>query len=239
MQQYLSGGSQAFHVFIHIGTHKTGTTSIQNFLKLQRLYLERNGFALCCSLRGKPNFKDLFHATVMPSRRADMVLRKPGISRYLMKWRLRTHISRFMKLNSNLSILASTELLSFLRSPQEIMRLKELFPQGTTFTVVLCLRQKENFLASLKRQLDAQKIPHGSRQGMSNYVEMDSWLMDYDSLKIAYKTLTDDIRIIDYEIATQNGQNIIAAFCKAIGITEPPDPSTFLFLNQRHLAKTK
>jgi len=233
MQQYRPGGYAKLHVFLHIGTHKTGTTSIQNFLSLQKEFLWRNGFMLCCSPRGKPNFKELFHAAIMPSRRADMILRKPGPGRFLLKWRLRRYIRRIMNRNSSVSLIASTELLSLLRYPAEIVKLKELFPTGTTFTVVLCLRPKEDFLASYKRQLDAQKIAYGARQGLSNYVEKDSWLIDYDSLKRAYEILTDDIRIVDYEKATQYGQNIIETFCRTIGAVEAPSSSALLYLNKR------
>jgi len=146
---------------------------------------------------------------------------------------LRRHILHIMKRNSNVSFIASSEVLSLLRYPSEIVTLKELFPSGTTFTVVLCLRPADDFLASYKRQLDAQKLAYGARQGLSNYVEKDSWLIDYDSLKLAYETLTDDIRVIDYEKATKSGHNIIETFCRTIGIAEAPSSSALLYLNKR------
>ena len=233
MRQYWPKRDYKQHVFLHIGTPKTGTTSIQTFLGLQKEYLQRNGFALCCSPRDKPNFKELFHASVLPSRRSDMILAKPKGGYFFLKWRIKRHIRQVVNGNSNASLIASTEVLSWLRHPVEIARLRELFPAGTTFTVILCLREKEDFIASYKRQLDARKIPYGTRQGQRNYVEKDTWLLDYDGIRAAFETLTDDIRVIDYEKVNRSGQNIIKTFCRTIGVVEAPDPSTLLMLNQR------
>jgi hypothetical protein len=200
---------------------------------LQKEYLQRNGFALCCGFSGKPNFNELFHAAVMPSRRVDMIIKKPKIGYFLLRWRVKRHIRQVMKKNSSASFVASTELLCWLRHPSEVVRLKELFPVATVFTVVLCLRAKEDYLASYKRQLDARGIPYGTRQDQRSYVEKDSWLLDYDSIKIAFETLTGDIRVIDYDKAKQSRQNIIEIFCGTIGLVEAPDPSALLMLNQR------
>lgn len=233
MRQYWPKRYSKQRVFLHIGTPKTGTTSIQTFLSLQTEYLWRNRVAVCCGLSGKPNFKELFHASVAPSRLADMIIENPKLGRFLLKWRIRRHIRQVISKSSGASLVASTELLSWLRHPGEIERLRELFPLGTAFTVVLCLRDKEDFIASYKRQLDARKIPYGTRQGQRSYVEKDSWLLDYDAIKIAFETLTDDIRVVDYEKAKQSGQSIIETFCGTIGLVEAPDPSTLLMLNQR------
>ena len=42
------------HCFLHIGVEKTGTTSIQKFLYLNRALLNQNGYQLTDSL-SKPN----------------------------------------------------------------------------------------------------------------------------------------------------------------------------------------
>ena len=157
MQKHQRGKDSKPHVFLHIGTQKTGTTSIQMFLISQKDYLMRNGFTPCCGLSGKPNFKELFHAAVMPSRLADMIIKKPKMGRFFLNWRVKFHIRQVMNRNSNSSLIASTEVLSWLRHPAEIARLRELFPPETTFTVILCLRDQDNFIASYKRQLDARK----------------------------------------------------------------------------------
>ena len=221
------------HVILHIGVHKTGTTSIQHFLAGEDEFLARNGFALLRGLRGKPNLKELFHAAIAPARRADMVLRQPRIWRSLLRWRLVRHVRRAAARHPNCRLIASSELLSFLREPREMIALKDLFPPGTSFIVVVCLRRKHSFLESYKRQLDGQKIAYGRRQGMSSYVETDSWLVDFDGLLRCFRQLTDDIRVIDFETATAAGNNIIASFCETIGVREPPDGKSLLFLNKR------
>lgn len=233
MQQHGRGGDSTPHVFLHIGTQKTGTTSIQMFLGSQKDYLKRNGFALCCGLSGKPNFKELLHASIAPSRLADMIIKNPKMGRFLLTWRIRRHIRQIMSRNPSASLIASTEVLCWLRDPGEIAMLRELFPPGATFTVILCLRDKEDFIASYKRQLDARKIPYGTRQGQRSYIEKDSWLLDYDSIKTTFQALTDEIRVISYEEATRSGQNIIKTFCQTIGISEEPDAAAMPFVNQR------
>lgn len=218
---------------LHIGTHKTGTTSIQNFLGTQEGYLKANGFSFCGGLKGKPNFKELFHGAVNPGRHEDMVVRPPKAPAVILRWRTRRAIKRALQRSDGHTVIVSTELLSFLRHEEEIARLRALFPTGTTFTVIVFLRPRKDFLASYKRQLDAQKTRYGTRQGMTTYVEDDSWLADYEALLSTFKVLTDDVRAIDYAEAMQNKSNIIEALCSTLGVPPPADLSSLPYLNRR------
>jgi hypothetical protein len=162
-----------------------------------------------------------------------MVMRPPKAPVVILRWRTRREIKRALQRSDRHTVIVSTELLSFLRHKEEIARLRALFPVGTTFTVIAFLRPKADFLASYKRQLDAQKTEYGTRQGMTTYVEEDSWLVDYEALISTYRMLTDDVRAIDYAQAMRSGSNIIEALCSALGVASPPDLASLPYLNRR------
>jgi hypothetical protein len=219
---------------IHIGTHKTGSTSIQQFLLSNREYLEANGLAFLSAPDGKPNFKMLFHASCAPSRRGLMRLKQPGIvRRAFLARRVRRYLASAARASNSLTLIVSSELLSLLREPGEMDTLRALFPPGTPLTVMVCLRDKDGYLASMKRQLAAQKIETSLKQGYSNYVEADSWLVDYDALLAAFRWLTSDVRIVDYTAAVASGENVILPFLRAAGVKQPPATKSLPFLNRR------
>jgi hypothetical protein len=219
---------------IHTGTHKTGSTSIQQFLLNNREYLQANGLAFLSAPDGKPNFKTLFHASCAPGRRGLMRLKQPGIvRRAFLASRLRRYLASAAQASNGLTLIVSSELLSLLREPGEMDTLRSLFPLGAPLTVMVCLRDKDSYLASMKRQLAAQKIAPSLKQGHSNYVETDSWLVDYEALLAAFHRLTSDVRIVDYSAAVSSGENVILPFLRAVGVKQPPAERSLPFLNRR------
>ena len=112
-------------------------------------------------------------------------------------------------------------------------KLRALFPPGCSLTVVVCLREKHAFLASMQRQMEAQKISRSNIQGRSNYIEKDSWLADYGSMLEGFCELTPDLRIVDYDAAFARGDNIILPFLQALGISVLPTADKLPFLNKR------
>jgi hypothetical protein len=199
-------------------------------------YLRANGLTFLPAPNGKPNFKALFHAACAPQRRKLMALRQPGtLERLVMGQKVRRHLAVAHRANPGTNIVVSTELLSLLREPEEIERLRSLFPAGCSIAVTVCLRDKKEFLDSMKRQMAAQKIAASPVQGRSDYVNDDSWLIDYDALLAVFRRLTADLRIIDYDEAVRDFKNIILPFLKALDVRQLPAAETLPFLNKRRL----
>ena len=221
------------HIFLHVGTHKTGTTSIQAFLESQVAFLRDHGVSFCENLRGRPNFKDLFQLCVDRSRRRGFRRGRTWPPRSLRRVLTRRHIaSRLHDIEAGTCVISS-EHLSYLRTPGEIATLRALFPEGCRFTVVLCLRERAAFLASYRRQLEAQGVPIDPRPGRFNSAGDDSWLLDYGAIEATFRHLTEDVRVIDFDAAVANDGNIIHAFCRAIGIEASLDDEVLPTLNVR------
>jgi hypothetical protein len=208
-------------IILHIGTHKTGTTSIQHVLHNERRHFEQRGYAPIAGLTGKPNFKELFHAAVLRGRIKRLALRRPIWPRWYLAHRVRLHIGRAMAANRAANVIVSSELLCLLRQRQEIERLKRLFPDGSEFAVVVCLRNKTDYMDSLRHQLERQGIAFGGAGETLGNLSDDTWLADHSGLLSAYGALTSDLRVIDYDAACARDADILPSFLGAIGIADP------------------
>jgi hypothetical protein len=220
-------------IILHIGTHKTGTTSIQYILQSERRHFEQRGYAPIAGLTGKPNFKELFHAAVSRARLQRFALRRPIWPRWYLAHRARRHIKRAMAANRATDFIVSSELLCLLRQRQEIERLKRLFPIGSEFAVVVCLRNKAGYLASLRSQLERQGIPPGGAGETLSDLSENTWLADDKGLLSAYGALTSDLRVIDYDAACAKDADILPSFLGSIGIADWALPVGGVHLNSR------
>jgi hypothetical protein len=219
---------------VHVGTHKTGSTSIQKFLSENESYLAANNLAFVSGLDGKPNFKDLFHGSCRRDRRQLMNLRKPKLkNRIFRNFRLKRRLATAASKSGGKTVIVSTELLSMLREADEIKKLSTFFPKNSEFEVVVVLREKKSFLASFQRQIRAQGKHESDQQGHASYVKPDSWLTDYLAIQETFRLLTPKITVIDYNAAMASDANIIASFMRAIGADHLPNKATLPFLNRR------
>lgn len=153
--------------YLHIGTEKTATTSIQNFLDLNRVELWQKDFLFTKSL-GKSNNRKLPVLAYNPNRRDDFT-RMLGISsdfellRYQKKTilELKDEIRSWHTRNQNLKIVFSSEhLQSRLTTIKEIQRLKRvLFSVGIkNIKIVIYLRNP----AEIANSLYSTAIKYGS-----------------------------------------------------------------------------
>ena len=213
-----AGPQTLFRAILHIGTPRTAAAQLQDFLMRQRHYLQDEGMAFCSGLHGAEDFKALFHAAVSPSRRALMHDKVSRLGGLLLTGRVQRRIDAFRRRHRHMAAIFSAEMLSLLRQRDEMMRLKRLFPPGTEFTIVMCLREPADFLEAWGRELDGRRIPRGKEPGLSTYVEANSWLADYDALISAYSLISSDIRVIDYGNDADGGRAIGPAFCRALGM---------------------
>lgn len=208
---------------IHIGIHKTGTTSFQHCLaskedallaskvglfesKLSRYVGPGTAVELpLLSIRSELNF---FFRTVIP----DSYL--PSMQSWMEKT-VRDQVQRPVEV-----LICSHEALAFARSVEEVSRLKDLMA-GRTVRIICTIRNKADFLASWRKQLNHVGMSSSSQfKDSFMYTEEDSWLVDYDSLLTPFKLVfgVDNVSVLDYDETCSNGSSIVPALWDCCGL---------------------
>ncbi len=207
---------------IHIGTHKTGSTSLQRWLSEHRALLEGQGFGLYEGMHIKDNHIELYLAAMRPERDS---FGKQSLRNVVFDADYSAAVSErvrgFVRECGQENLVFTTEGLSLLRHPDELETLRGFF-DGVCggINVVLYLRNKADYLESYRRQL--LKVPGRKKSDTywsALYVEDDTWLTDYDQLIAAYENAfgAGSVKVIDYDGEMGRRGNIIPSFAEAIG----------------------
>lgn len=204
---------------VHIGTQKTGTTTFQTWATRNREALERTtGLRYYRSMYGdypevippleflivcpRPGRLDTFTSTLP----AQMLAELPE--------RLRVHLSTEL---DGTDILISNEVLSLLRHPDEVDRLRALLT-GYDLEFIAVRRDPQDFLRSYRQWMVNMRIEPSMDPTSEFYVEDDTWLLDFDALD----PLFPGLRWVDYGDAIARYGSIIPALCEEMGL----DPAT-------------
>jgi len=202
----MSGAEGRPRIFVHIGTHKTGTTSLQDWLGRHETEL-RERFRLGVYQGAFPNCREIGLACASPSRS----LPTRGIPQWVdPEWR--RHVSELVaaQLARPEDLILSAEVLSFLRSTAEVQHLAQLLRERDV-TILVVLRNRADFLESWAKHLQRDRYKLSRDPSSFAYVQADSWLADYDSLVGAYRDVfgDDHVRIIDYDQAMSSHGSIV------------------------------
>jgi hypothetical protein len=217
-------GDSQRRAIVHVGTHKTGTTSFQAWARRYRTELaartaihyydgrfSRNHYelALLCLRRGLIPVSGMEAAWCLGEGQADV----------------RAHIRRQVERPVQ-SLLCSTENLSYVREPDEVDRLVELL-RPREVSVVVVLRDPAEFLRSVRAELGRHGLQPSADPDSITYVEPDSWLLRYDDLLGAYRAVLGPERVtaISYEESVQRDGSIIPAILRACGADTAGLPS--------------
>ncbi len=225
-------------LFLHIGTYKTGSTSLQQFALDHAHTLRRNGIALYCGQFRECNHMELHLAALRYERDS---FAKLGPCKHItfderFTEQVAHRVRSFLRSCAEPSVLLTSEGLSLLRHDDEINRLRNILDaDNTETTVILYLRDKDDFLRSYTSQLLKVRGRKPSNDFWSAlYVERDTWLTDYDSLISAYQNGfgPNNVVVIDYDAEMKERGNIIPSFLDVLGMspTESVDLSSY-FLN--------
>ncbi len=222
-------------IYLHIGTHKTGSTSLQRFLAESRQHLRRIGTDVYSGKIEPENHLELYLAAMRPER--DSFAKQ--------KWALKVdaeflrstivRVREFIASSPSRSLIFTTEGLSLLRHPDEIERLRDMLDAPRhDVRVVLVLRNRQDFLQSYERQL----LKIGGRATSSDpqsafYVGPDSWLANFEELQQLYRKGfgPDALSVIDYDAEMRTSGNVLPAVIQAFGL----DPSAFPGLDHYNL----
>ncbi len=215
---------------VHIGQHKTATTSIQRHLRNNKAKLQARGLYVPDSLAGidHPSHYVLNVFALAEGRSSTMkeqMLRTRGhdfVSGLgdVLKEDIEAHYRRAMEGGCQ-AVIWSNEGLYLLNSEAEYQKLKELFaPYSSEVVAVCCFRDKEAYRTSYLSQLKKLNAPLSKDKTSHRYLERDSWLFDYDSKKKLLRKCFDKSVFFDY---CQDDN--VGRFMSVIGFETPDSAS--------------
>lgn len=207
-------------LFVHIGTHKTGTKSIQSFLDSAQSRLAEQDCHFYLGLQGiRTCHGELGLAALRDDRDSFARRRFPAARGAEYVEHVRRHVGDCLRRVQEQTVIFSNEDLSYLRFPDELATLHDLLGREHHVTIVVFLRERREFLRSYRQQLLSVPGRQLSRDERSAfYVEPDSWLADYDALLAAYgrEFGQANVRALDYDAAVSSAGSVIPAFMRAI-----------------------
>ena len=213
-------------LYLHIGTHKTGTTSIQHFLLDEACALARNGLEFFVGRRPKRNGKidRLGNAWLL----ADQFLRKDLLTimrlkhaeergfipaRPMEKDRLR----KLIVSSRCTQFLVSAESFCMARTAQELIHLKKYFALIECDVVpIICFRNTDDWRASFNNELVGMKYFGPTVAALPVHQRVDGdWY--YSRAEIfAFWNQIGTVRTIDYDFAMAQEGSVIPSFMRAI-----------------------
>lgn len=214
---------------IHIGQHKTGTTSIQHFLKKNRDALISRGLYVPYSIAGydNPSHFVLNVYSLNKNRSSpmkDQFLKKKTDFFKDLEQRLHDDIAwhyNKAKEYGCKEVIWTNEGLYLLNSNEEYLRLRDLFMTHSSKTeAICCFRDKVSYKESYTKQLIKQNIVLTDERDSYRYVNDDSWLFDY-TRKVELLTEVFD-NVITY---SYNSEDNVKAFLETIGYPTDIDGS--------------
>lgn len=194
---------------IHIGQHKTGTTSIQRFLQDNGKDLAYQGLYVPSRIAGYSNPSHFILSVYALaegrfSPKKEEIIKNKGVE-YLSNLgiELGEDIERIYnearKKNCD-RVIWSNEGLYLLKTETEYKRLIDLFSKHSTkIEVVCCFRDVKSYRESYKKQLRKQKISLSYNPDSYRYLEPDSWIFDYKRKKELLSEVFDQCTYFSYE----------------------------------------
>ena len=205
---------------VHIGTHKTGTTTFQRWAELEREGLQRaTGFRYCRPMHRERFTSIASHfefalASIRPERfiQPKQMVRDWDQPEFAV--RFAAHLDREL---DGEDLMISSEDLSFIRHPDEVERLRQLLP-GYDLEFVVVRRDPDGFLRSYRRWMEHQSIAPSPDPESPFHLGPDAWILDTSPLS----GLFPGLRWVDYDEAMAAQGSIIPALLEGMGF----DPST-------------
>lgn len=210
-------------VIIHIGKHKTGTTSFQAYMSDQREKLEEHGvlfvpmdisnFISASIIRDQlpiPTVKLLLKAGIVPSVEDAEIM-----------------LESFLRGKTFRKLVLSCEHFSYFRQQAEIDSLKSLLLNSAQIkpadvSVCLVLRRPAEFLKSYTDQIIKRGHGVSTDKASPYYCKPDSWLLDDNAIQMLWRSNFDRLDILQYE----NG-NAVLNLCSTMDLPIDDDATKY------------
>ena len=217
-------------IILHVGLHKTGTTSFQNFI------LQNEALILG---QGIHPYKPIFRDNSYTANEVGLSVLRSGVMDDIPKvgpwnidmsefdavaWReqIRARIKEICDTSDCETLLISGEYMSFARTQVEIDKLKSLLPPQVDTHIIMALREKSEWWRSYCSEVNKWKhrVPGRVDASRNSHAHLDpsGWLCDFDTVKALFcdnfssvsmpaytaegmvKVLLSEIGIVDVEI---------------------------------------
>lgn len=223
-------------VYLHAGTHKTGSKSVQALLSDSRQALLGLGYDLYHGRHGSgTNHTELQLASMRRERDSFARINWPTLAVDDAYFRaVRDRVRKFLDGSAVPHQVLTNEDLSYLRYPDEFARLADLldYPKRDV-RVILAVRERESFLRSYAAQIlkRPNRMPSADRSS-ALYVGADSWLCDTGPLIAGFSSqFGHPPAVISYEDAMRADGSTIPSILAAMGIRRDLLPWERYFLN--------
>lgn len=213
---------------IHIGQHKTATTSIQHYLKKNRKALIEQGLYVPDSLVqcDSPSHFLLNVYALAPDRSSpmkDKLIKHDNFNPFSdefsndLKKDIKLHYEKAKKKKCT-EVIWSNEGLYLLNSKTEYLKLISLFENYSDELICVCtFRDKKDFLHSYTKHLIKQKLKPSKNKTSYRFVDTSSWLMDYDRKKNILEEVFHKTIYIQYD-----SKDMISIFLRNLGYKPTP-----------------
>jgi Sulfotransferase domain len=207
--------------FIHIGFHKTGSTSIQAFLQAHAQTLASSGLAFYQGAHFLDNHVELHVASMRPERDSGFKNRSGILVDKAYRDRAKSSVDEFLSGSPAERIVFSSEGLSLLRFRDEVQVLRQLISVRHV-KVIAYLRNPTDYIRSYANQIrkDPKTLPRHIDQDSFAYTEPDTWLLDYEKRLMPFRDVfgSENVIAIDYDEQMSRYGNVIPSFLDAVGL---------------------
>jgi hypothetical protein len=219
-------------IFLHIGTHKTGTTSLQMFLtrnadafSQEDILIMRNPYYT--TINDAAHFWQMSNAVVRPQVVTGPRLKYdfPNMSKQ-KRFQILQGIREGIDLMPHKKVVISSEGFSFVRTKEEIDLLRRAFPKHE-FHIICVFRERSAFLSSVENQIKKANTwdsildpahPLFRAPGLHHFTE-PSWLTEYNKIRWLWKQL-GEFHEISYEAALARSGSVLPEILEKIGVSE-------------------
>ncbi len=209
-------------LYIHVGTHKTGTTSLQQYLFDHQETLKRSKFKLITETHR--NYGEIascmgFAHSILRNglqtvaRMIGAMSASTSFRSFISRRRLRRMLRR---LPENSSAILSSEALSFARTAEETSRLRKIF-LGLDLRIisVVCFRNESDWRLSWENELHTWS----DRMHQNFGDEMDDirgdWYFDKKSI-LAFWQQFGDVRCVDFDQSVAEAGSVLPGLLTAL-----------------------